>query len=521
MPARARTRRILAPMAAPTRPAPTLPRRPPSAAERDPRRPGRAARSRWRRRRDHELLTAAVEEAARLLDADGAMVYLVDPATGHLRFAHDAGIGSAAQPRLGPQPSSSPLGTGMFGRAVAERAVVVTDDYRDGPGLPPRRGDRPRRRRHRHPLDGRGAARRGRRGLRGDRHVLHPRRDAFDPAQIALVRALADHAAAAMANARLIEDARPLADRARRARRGRADAARDQRPDLGRRGPARACSSWRSTRRPACCAPTARASTSSTRLRACSAGPTPRARVKPDDDDLAGRPRRDPRPGHLRSGGRQRRGRSGPAITAEDDRFPHGRGRRFVHRGIGHPLGHGRAAGRRAGAVRRADDVHRPHRRLGRGGGRPPRGDRRPGRDRDHPDAPDRGARPSRGALARRAEAERALREIAARITAMRDPAEILQHVVELAEPPRRRAGRDPRPPRPGDRPPALGVRRRPAPAVHRGRSGPTCGSRSGSGRPARPSRRTASSSPATTSPRSSRRARNRPSSTSAPASTR
>ncbi len=39
----------------------------------------------------------------------------------------------------------------------------------------------------------------------------------------------------------------------------------------------------------------------------------------------------------------------------------------------------------------------------------------------------------SRGALARRAEAEQALREIAARITAMRDPAEILQQVVELA----------------------------------------------------------------------------------------
>ena len=39
----------------------------------------------------------------------------------------------------------------------------------------------------------------------------------------------------------------------------------------------------------------------------------------------------------------------------------------------------------------------------------------------------------SRSALARRAEAEQALREIAARITALRDPAEILQEVVELA----------------------------------------------------------------------------------------
>ena len=39
----------------------------------------------------------------------------------------------------------------------------------------------------------------------------------------------------------------------------------------------------------------------------------------------------------------------------------------------------------------------------------------------------------SRSHLARRADAEQALREIAARITALRDPAEILQEVVELA----------------------------------------------------------------------------------------
>ena len=39
----------------------------------------------------------------------------------------------------------------------------------------------------------------------------------------------------------------------------------------------------------------------------------------------------------------------------------------------------------------------------------------------------------SRSDLARRADAEQALREIAARITALRDPAEILQEVVELA----------------------------------------------------------------------------------------
>ena len=65
-----------------------------------------AARARTAARRDpdgghgeiHDQLIAAVEETARLLEADGAMVYLLDPDTGHLRFAHDAGIKSAPQP---------------------------------------------------------------------------------------------------------------------------------------------------------------------------------------------------------------------------------------------------------------------------------------------------------------------------------------------------------------------------------------------------------------------------------------
>ena len=56
------------------------------------------------------------------------------------------------------------------------------------------------------------------------------RPDAFSPAQIGLVRALADHAAAAMSNVRLIEALDALAGRAREAGRHRADAARDRGP---------------------------------------------------------------------------------------------------------------------------------------------------------------------------------------------------------------------------------------------------------------------------------------------------
>ena len=46
------------------------------------------------------LLIGAVDEAARLLDADGAMVYLLDPGTDILRFAFDAGIESEESRRL-------------------------------------------------------------------------------------------------------------------------------------------------------------------------------------------------------------------------------------------------------------------------------------------------------------------------------------------------------------------------------------------------------------------------------------
>ena len=166
----------------------------------------------------HELLTVAVEEAARLLDADGAMVYLVDPATGNLRFAHDAGIRSERSREWVRGLELAP-GTGMFGRALVERAVVVTDDYQRDPSFrhapqtdrvvedigicsmvvaPLVAGDQ----------------------VFGAMGTFSTRAGAFDQAQIALVRALADHAAAAMANARLVEEL----DRSRAVLARRADA---------------------------------------------------------------------------------------------------------------------------------------------------------------------------------------------------------------------------------------------------------------------------------------------------------
>ena len=123
----------------------------------------------------HDQLLAAVDETARLLEADGAMVYLLDPATGHLRFAHDAGIRSRRS-RAWVRSIVLPVGNGLFGRAVAERGVVLTDDYLADTNIAHARRDGPRRRRHRDPLDGRRAARQRRDGLRGDRSVQRPGR---------------------------------------------------------------------------------------------------------------------------------------------------------------------------------------------------------------------------------------------------------------------------------------------------------------------------------------------------------
>jgi PAS domain S-box-containing protein len=151
----------------------------------------------------HDLLTAAVTEAAGLLKADGAMVYLLDPDSGILRFAHDAGIESPRGREL-IRAIRLPIGVGLFGSAVASRTVVVTGDYLADPAF------------EHAPAPDEVVREIGVRSMvvapmvAGDEvfgafGTFSGRRDAFDPAQIRLVRALADHAAAAMRNARLIE----------------------------------------------------------------------------------------------------------------------------------------------------------------------------------------------------------------------------------------------------------------------------------------------------------------------------
>ena len=60
-----------------------------------------------------ELLKGAVTEVARLLQADGAMIYLVDEASETLRFAYDAGITDRRARRL-IRDLTLPIGVGML-----------------------------------------------------------------------------------------------------------------------------------------------------------------------------------------------------------------------------------------------------------------------------------------------------------------------------------------------------------------------------------------------------------------------
>ena len=149
------------------------------------------------------LLARAVEEAARLLNADGAMVYLVDPDEDRLRFAVDAGIQNPEARQL-IRDVSLPVGVGLFGHAIASGEVVVSGDYRRDKRFP--HSDVTDRIAVIANMRSMAAA-----PLTADGQVLgalgaySSRIDDFDEAEVALLRALADHAAGAIANQRLIE----------------------------------------------------------------------------------------------------------------------------------------------------------------------------------------------------------------------------------------------------------------------------------------------------------------------------
>jgi PAS domain S-box-containing protein len=151
-----------------------------------------------------QLLRNACEEAGRLLGADGAFVYLYDAAVDRLRFRYHAGLAELPADHF-MRRLALPPGVGLFGRAVATRRVVVTGDYlRDGTFT-------------HNDLSDKFAIEVGLRSLVaapmiaggevfGAIGTFSAEEDAFTAPQVGLVRALADHAALAMANARLIEE---------------------------------------------------------------------------------------------------------------------------------------------------------------------------------------------------------------------------------------------------------------------------------------------------------------------------
>ncbi|HYI22787.1 MAG TPA: GAF domain-containing protein, partial [Candidatus Limnocylindrales bacterium] len=160
---------------------------------------------------DAELLIEAVGEAARLLDCDGAMVYLVDPAGGDLHFGFDAGVTDPGAREL-LRGLRLPFGSGLFGTAIAKRELVYTDDY---------------------PADARFAHHQiadqvvEKVGLRtmaaapmlanevplGVLGAFSSRASAFNDQQLSLLKSLAGHAAAAIGNRRLLAELRDSEER--------------------------------------------------------------------------------------------------------------------------------------------------------------------------------------------------------------------------------------------------------------------------------------------------------------------
>jgi PAS domain S-box-containing protein len=151
-----------------------------------------------------QLLRSACEEAGRLLGADGAFVHLFDAASDQLRFWFHAGRFSLPEDH-DVRRLVLPPGIGFLAQAVATRRVVVTGDYlRDATFTHDGLADR-------------FAMEVGVRSLVaapivagtevfGAIGTFSAEEDAFTAPQVGLVRAIADHAALAIANARLIEE---------------------------------------------------------------------------------------------------------------------------------------------------------------------------------------------------------------------------------------------------------------------------------------------------------------------------
>src|SRR5262249_40565526 len=149
-------------------------------------------------------LRNAVDQAAHLLRAAGAMLYLVDDTGKTLRWAYDAGIRDADE-LAWVRSLQFPVGVGMFGRAVSDAAPQSTSNY----GSDPRFVHSPLLDRFVREFDVASmvvAPLIGDDGPIGALGAFARTADAFDEASVNLLTALAGHAALAVTNARLIDE---------------------------------------------------------------------------------------------------------------------------------------------------------------------------------------------------------------------------------------------------------------------------------------------------------------------------
>jgi PAS domain S-box-containing protein len=162
------------------------------------------------------VLQQAVDEAARLLEADGALLDLLDPSTNTIRWAYDAGIRDDAHRQI-LRDLEVRIGEGMFGRAIAEEAVIVTGDYlRDDRFVhAPGPDNFARQAGIRSMLAAPLVDESGPLGVLG---IFSARPHVFGDEEVALSRSLATQATIALTNARLIDElARSRTELARRA----------------------------------------------------------------------------------------------------------------------------------------------------------------------------------------------------------------------------------------------------------------------------------------------------------------
>ena len=153
-------------------------------------------------REPDEVLQDVVDEARRLLRADGAVIDQYDPDHGTLLWAYDAGLPEAQREAL--KLNSLRVGKGVAGKAVAERRVIHVGDYSsaefDHDDLTDSLAELAQvRDLIAVPIIGEG-------GPLGAIEVMSHEPNAFDELDAAVLGGLAEQAAIAITNARLIDE---------------------------------------------------------------------------------------------------------------------------------------------------------------------------------------------------------------------------------------------------------------------------------------------------------------------------